>query len=286
MNIVIETITPAIAEAMLNCNKSNRRLRAGVVEKYASDMIDGRWTNCPEPISFYADGDLGDGQHRLWAIIESRTTQTFAIARGLTREDGLNLNTGLGRSIIDNARISGADTSLSPALISAARAIAFGNTNLGRAVSNSELLEIVERHRDAASFAVSTVRRKHGLCGAVVLGSVGRAYLCEPDTDRLRRFCDVLGSGFYEGDSETAAVTLRNYLTTKGAPASSSALWRDTFLKCQNAIAYFMRGKKLMTIKAVSDEVYPLATAKAARAVRAGKAKAAVVRTQSAHLSA
>jgi hypothetical protein len=275
MHIVIETITPKVAEAWLNANKSNRKLRDGIVEKYANDMKRGGWTNCPEPISFYADGDLADGQHRLWAIVESGTSQTFPVARGLSREDGLNLNTGAVRNVIDNARISKTDANLSPSLISAARAIEHGTVSIGRVLSNSEILAMVERQREAAAFAASTVKRKQLLCGAVVLGAVGRAYLHEPDTDRLRRFCDVLATGFYEGDGETAAVTLRNYLLSKGATASSSALWKDTFLKCQNATFYFMRSKKLMNIKAVSDEAYPLAKVKAARATRMGKAAAA-----------
>jgi hypothetical protein len=262
MNIIVETITPTIAEAWLNANKSNRKMRDGVAEKYADDMRSGRWTVCPEPISFYVDGDLADGQHRLWAIVDSNTIQTFPVARGLLRIDGLNLNTGLGRSVVDNARISGTDTGLSFTLIAAAKAIEFGTIALNRTVSNSETLEVVNRHREAASFAASAVRRRQLLCGAVVMGAVGRAYVHETDHARLQRFCDVLGTGFYEGQDETAAITLRNYLLTKGAVASSTALWRDTFLKCQNAVHYFMRSKKLMTIKSVSEDMYPLTKAK------------------------
>lgn len=271
MQITIETVTPKLAEAWLSANKSNRNMRSGVAEKYASDMSAGMWTECPEPISFYLDGDLADGQHRLWAIIESGTTQQFPVARGLPREAGLNINTGLTRSLVDNARISGTGgEALSPAVISAARAIEFGAPTAGRSLSNSEVLAMVEKHIAPATFAASTVKRRQLLCGAVVLGAVGRAFLHEPDTARLQRFCDVLGTGFYDGDRETAAVTLRNYLLSKGATASSSALWRDTFLKCQNAIWYFMREKKLTAIKAVAEEVYPLAKAKKASARRAG----------------
>lgn len=259
MNIVLETVTPKLAEAWINANKSNRKLREGLVEKYTCDMRAGKWTQCPEPISFYADGDLADGQHRLFAIIESDTTQEFPIARGLSREAGLNINTGAGRTLIDNARISGADTSLSPTLIAAAKAIEFGSLQwTGKGISNAETLSVVERHRAAAHFAATHVKRKQLLCGATVLGAVGRAWYVEPDKNRIVRFCEVLGSGFYEGDAETAAVTLRNYLLAKGSTASSSGLWHDTFLKAQNALSYFMRGKKLTTIKSVAEEIYPL----------------------------
>ena len=126
MHITVEDIGPKKAEAWLNTNKSNRRMRDGVAERYAEDMRGGRWTACPEHISFYQDGDLADGQHRLWAIVDSGCTVEFPVARGLSRADGLNINTGLARNVIDNARISGADDGLSRTLISAANAIHHG----------------------------------------------------------------------------------------------------------------------------------------------------------------
>jgi len=258
MIITVESVGPKAAEAWLNANKSNRRLRDGIVEKYAADMKSGRWTSCPEPISFYDDGDVADGQHRLFAIIESDTEQIFPICRGLKRVDGLNLNTGLSRTLVDNARISKTDDGLSKALISTARAIEFGTISVGRTVSNGETLAIVAKHREAAAFACSEVRRKSLLCGTVVTGAVGRAYAAGVDHDKLRRFCDVLGCGLYNGDNETPAIAIRNYLLEKGAVLSSSGLWVDTFMKVQNAIRYFVDGRKLTVIKGVSEEAYPL----------------------------
>lgn len=120
-SIPIERVTPKKATEWLNANTSNRKLRDGVVEKYAEDMRHGRWTRCTAPICFYEDGDVADGQHRLWAIIESDTTQEFAVLRGLSRADGLNIDTGLNRSLVDNARISGADKDLSNAALTGAR---------------------------------------------------------------------------------------------------------------------------------------------------------------------
>lgn len=257
MEITKENVTPTKAERWLNVNKANRRMREGIAEKYADDMRNGRWTSCPEPISFFDDGDLADGQHRLWAIVESGVSVEFPIARGLTRNDGLNLNTGLGRTLVDNARISGTDTNLSVALVSTARAMAVGGPQSNGA-SNAAKLALVELYREPCQFACTYVKRVRGLCGATVMAAVARAHTHETDHARLQRFCDVLATGFYTDEGETAAVALRNYLLTKGAIAQSSALWRDTFFKCQNAISYFMRNKRLAVIKVVSDEPYPL----------------------------
>lgn len=258
MNVTIQDVTPQMAEVWLNQNKSNRALRPGIVEKYAADMVAGKWTQTIDPIGFYKDGDVCNGQHRLFALVESDTTQKFIVVHGIDRAAGLNIDTGFLRTLIDNARISGSDDGLSPALITAARAIALGNTQGTKSDSYTQKLAMVNEYREAAAFAASNVRRTRYLCGGAVLGAVGRAWLVEADKDRLARFCDVLASGLHENDGETPATALRNYLLKEQGIASTSTMWRDTFLKAMNAVYYFMRAKKLTVLKAVADEAYPL----------------------------
>lgn len=270
MQICIENITPKRAEVFLNRNKSNRRLREGVVEKYAEDMKQGRWTNCPVPISFYEDGDVADGQHRLWAIVESQCAQKFPVMRGLSRADGLNIDTGRPRTVVDNARISGKDDDLSNQLISYAFAIELGQRVNGSR-SPSMVIEVVAKHRESAQFAIACGPVGRNIRNAAVMGAIARAWYTHrrspSEVDRLKRFCDVLGRGFAEGAHESAAVSLRNYLLAKpgGLVATSQSQWRDTFLKTMNAISYFMRGKELTVIKAVKEEVYPLPSGKAGK---------------------
>lgn len=263
MEISIETVTPRKAEQWLNANTSNRKMREGVAERYAEDMRTGRWTACPTPISFYDDGQLADGQHRLWAIVDSGAVIKFPVARGLQRSDGLNIDTGLGRSLVDNARISESDNDLTNELIAVCRSIydgAHSNMVIGggaRQRSNAERLAIVMQHKEAGQWACANGPRGKLLRNAILMGAIGRAWYVEADKDRLRRFSDVVTSGLYDGDGETAAVALRNYFLMKPA-LNSAARWRDTFLKTQNAVHYFMRGKRLTVIKAVQDEAYPL----------------------------
>lgn len=257
-SIPIERINPKQAERYLNSNRSNRRLRSGLVEKYADDMRNGRWTRCPMPICFYQDGDIADGQHRLWAIIESGTTQEFAVVYGLRREDGLNIDTGMPRTLVDNADISGADKHLSNELISVCRAIAEGERH-GKALSNSTRLAMVTEHREAAQWAITNGPRGRGLRNAILLAAVARAWYRESDHARLRRFSEVVSTGFADDKNESGAIALRNYIQAKGAATSGSpATWRDAFLKAQNCIAYFMRRQPLTVVKKVSEEAYPI----------------------------
>lgn len=261
MQLTVETVTPKKAQQYLNRNKSNRTLRAGVVERYSEDMRNEAWTICTAPIVFYDNGDIADGQHRLWAIIESKKSQEFFIMRDLPKEAGLNIDTGLGRSLVDAAKISGIDEGLTHTLISTCRAYHFGHRNKigikGRSASNSEKLEWVAMYREPCEWAIH-----HGPVGkfvrnSIVLGAIARAVTYEKDPERLARFSDVLTKGFAVAEDESSAVAIRNYLLKLGQSASTDALWRDTFMKVQNAIWYFMRKKPLFVIKAQTDERYP-----------------------------
>jgi hypothetical protein len=253
---IYEVITPAKAEHWLNSNKSNRKLRPGIVEKYARDMREGNWTTCTVPISFYEDGDLADGQHRLWAIIESNCAQRFLVVHGLDRKAGLNIDMGFTRTLVDNADIAGVDHGLTTTLISLCRGIEQGD-RATKYLTNADKLAFVDKHREAALWV-----RKYGGQGrmfnnAIINGAIARAWYYEGDKERLQHFGAVLSKGFADGDADAAAIALRNYLMTRPASIVGTN-WRDNFLKVQNAVWHFMRKKRLMVIKSITDERYPL----------------------------
>lgn len=268
ITIEIVDVTPAMAEQWLGANKTNRKLREGVSERYAQDMTNGAWTQCTSPIAFYADGELADGQHRLWAVVESGKTVKFPVARGLSRDDGLNIDMGLNRTLVDNARIAGVTgATLSNTLIGVVRAMETGG--LGKnAFTNAQVLELVAKHQEAALWAIHNGPRKQGMRNACILAALGRAYAYETDLVRLQRFGAVLDTGFANGDEDTAAVALRNYLLEKGGPNFRGPQWHDTFKKVQNAIRYFMLRKRLTVIRSMAEEVYPMVESPTPRTIR------------------
>jgi hypothetical protein len=254
----VEEVTPAIAERWINQNVSNRSLRPGLVEKYADDMRTGRWTQCAMPISFYDTGEIADGQHRLYAISESQTTQLFVVIRGLTKPDGLNIDTGANRGLVDNAKISGAHSALSHVLIAACRAIANGKRQPDLNSNSRKLDEVIE-HQEAARWAIAAMGTRKGLVNAITLSAVARAWYHEADKDRLAEFCKALTSGFTNGTQDSGAVALRNYFLENGYGVMSTGPgWVDTFRRAQNAIYYFMRRRQLKVVKSITTEMYPL----------------------------
>lgn len=250
-----ELITPKKAEQYLKLNTNNRALRSGVAEKYAADMRDGQWLENPQPIMFYEDGSLADGQHRLWAVIESDVPTRFYVIRGASKKIALNIDTGLGRGLLDNAKIAGGAEHMNHTSIGASSFIHYG-THYGKPLSNAQRLELVRKYQEPISWALAHMSKKRYVSTAVVMAAVGRAYMHEKDLERLAEFCDILGSGMPKGPEDQAAVAIRNYILEIGSRIARDR--RDVFLKTMNAIKYFMRRKPLTVIKGQKEEAYPL----------------------------
>lgn len=97
----IELITPSKAEEYLAANKTNRPLNKKRVEYYAAQMENGEWKFNGQSISFLADGTLGDGQHRLAAIIKSGKEQLMNVVRGIDAKAFATYDVGATRSASD-----------------------------------------------------------------------------------------------------------------------------------------------------------------------------------------
>jgi hypothetical protein len=67
-------ITPQMAEELLKRNAKNRKVVHAQVLYYAGQMQRADWIKTGQPLIFDTEGDLDDGQHRLWAGYLSLTT--------------------------------------------------------------------------------------------------------------------------------------------------------------------------------------------------------------------
>jgi hypothetical protein len=107
-SVVVEEIDPEQAMEYLSKMPTNRSLSQGRVNQMARAMMVGDWHEDEgSPIRFDKEGNLLDGQHRLWAIVESKTTWMFHIKRGLDPEVLWVLDTGRPRSLIDMLKMRG-----------------------------------------------------------------------------------------------------------------------------------------------------------------------------------
>lgn len=107
MNITVENITPVRAKELLESNVNNRRLRAQWVHDYEREMTEGRWQFNAAPILIDTEGRILDGQHRLSAIIASKTTQKFVVVTGLDPATFSTIDIGHKRRASDAVQVSG-----------------------------------------------------------------------------------------------------------------------------------------------------------------------------------
>ncbi len=79
-----ERIDPDTAKTWLDeHNQRNRPVSKAHVRLLAADLAAGRWRTTHQGIAFDRDGQLVDGQHRLWAIVESGVSAVLQVTRGV-----------------------------------------------------------------------------------------------------------------------------------------------------------------------------------------------------------
>lgn len=72
-----------MATTLLEHNKLNRPLRQRHVERIAAQIIGGHWKFNGDTIKLASSGDVLDGQHRLWAVIEAKLPIETIVVRDI-----------------------------------------------------------------------------------------------------------------------------------------------------------------------------------------------------------
>lgn len=149
----IEWIDPTIAKLYLTKNNNNRPKKDHLVELYARLMKEGLWTISNDAITFNVKGELTNGQHRLFAVIKSGTTQIFNVMRNLPEESTLNMDNGSSRTAGDVMKLNGVSDAVKVAAV-IRRGLSLANkatidSNMGggykQRYSNSEYLTEYEK---------------------------------------------------------------------------------------------------------------------------------------------
>ena len=239
----IETITPEIAADYLSRNNRNRKIRQGVVKRYAADIKNGNWQLSPQGISFYESGNLADGQHRLMAIIEAGIPVdmyvTYDVPEVCTIQDR-----GAARSTADVLKIDGlASSAASCAGVSLANFIfkQAGKASVSEGILTKFICENEETICDALSIANVKVNGNQLTRIAPVSAAVFCALSCGLSKDDLFHFTKVVNSGFYKTVDEQSAIVLRNFLI-QNYTGDNSGERRFAFTVATNAIKDFANG--------------------------------------------
>jgi hypothetical protein len=270
-------ITPSMAEAALARNAGNREPVLSQVKKNALDMEADNWKPTGETIVFNQEGDLNDGQHRLWAGYLSETTfRSFVVVSAPVEENLFAYyDCGKGRSAYDalhTAGMNGLGKVIARAITELA--IRYDHDALGpvksvrfRPIDQREVLDYAQTHDEfvrAAHLmfgtypdAVRVIGSKH--VAAFFAWLVVRAY----DEAALERFCKPLGSGanLTEDDPILAArekLMLPTEDRTKLPSRTRLALLNKAFNMSVNGQKFGRtRGGRVAALSLSFDEPFP-----------------------------
>lgn len=106
--VVLETVTPAMAAKWLQTMVNNRTLSQAKAIEYAIAIDDSRWVVNGETLKFDAEGRLFDGQHRLQGCVLADKPFKSYVAYGISDDDAFStVDVGKNRTHGDVFSIAG-----------------------------------------------------------------------------------------------------------------------------------------------------------------------------------
>lgn len=245
-----EDVNPKIAERWLDTNHDNRSISNRRVEQYAKVMRDGGWHLNGETIKFDTSGNLIDGQHRLWAVMQSAITVRMSVARNVAPEANKTIDRGRPRSIAEAFRREG--TIPEPkrvAMWTSATYVLLVNSTKQNSVEETE--QYYKDNKDHVDAMLAILPEK----GAFKLAIVGAAlvYARPKHPVQIDQFARQLVSGV-DLTLDSPVYVLRELLITSVGKRSSGSLSRQYGIKVLRAVQAHLRGQTIDARKLYATE--------------------------------
>lgn len=227
--------TPAVAEYIIaNLNTRNRAVTKSKVKEYTQAVKRGEFQVTSQSVAFCEDGTLGNGQHRMLAVIEAGMPAEFYTTFGdkvsaFAVMDALKPRTGP-----DALHIAGRKNAL--ILAAAARLISVIESN-SRTLTNQQILDIVDKHEglEDATFPARRLITKFKCAGAAP--TVAMYLIATKSAYHARRddFVDSLISG-NNLSKNAPLLKLRDGLFTKSITAQYHRQEDKSYVLCATII--------------------------------------------------
>ena len=255
-----EFITPDIAQEYLNTSIGNRKLRPILVKSYADQIKQGKFKETHQGIAFDENGRLMDGHHRLSAIVIAGMGIWIDVARGVSRNDVIDVDTGSKRTfdeaLVFSGKYSDKPSYISKTVISSVRTLIAYEVPLfkGHQVPYEDLLLFMAAiDPEIESLYKATDQKLNANIGGAALA----ALLSGEKPENLKLFFDVFNKGNPSDDTKNNTIVFnwRNAILAARAkrnPFSKSALYSGT----QWAIYHFCRGDNVKIIRPMASGAY------------------------------
>lgn len=158
------TLTPALANVLIDHNAGNRPIRLAKLSQYEDDIRQGRWQLNGETIIISKEGLMNNGQHRSHAVIETETAIPVLFVFGVERDSRKTVDTGANRGPHDQLSADGYAQPTTMAAV--ARFVLSFERNEGKGFANLNRIsgqDVYERAKsDEDINLVSNYPYKHG----------------------------------------------------------------------------------------------------------------------------
>lgn len=242
-------VVPPLAAQWLERNPNNRPVSISTVQTYAADMRLGRWKLNGATIVFNRRGDLIDGQHRLWAVLEADCTVEMLVVEGVDDEAKLTLDGGRPRRPADRLWMFGR--------VERARTVAASLVLINRVVerrmtkaSTHELWEQYGCYRSSFDWALSAVTASYALL-APVYAALVFAHRALPS--HAASFAGELQARDDQPKSPAAALLRDHFLQHRAVGTVEQRI--AMFLKTLRSVQAFTRGERLSKLYASEETV-------------------------------
>jgi len=269
-----EVITPDMAVVMLeNRLDGQRKIREVSVSKYAEEMRLGKWTLSPDAITLI-NGKLGNGRHRLSAIIQSGISQKFLVLRASDEHIIDNVDSGMGRSVADVLMMdgllrSGDLASMSRLVLQYDKGMLtrFGQTprieqkkesgdRTWKTLTRNDIVSFARKNADflvkTAQF-VGALEKRHKILGR----SMGGALIVLAERKHPNKGQEFIEKVYSGGTPDDAAYDMREKLIQNSVSKSRSINKSYLFGLLIKSFNHYCRGTRVGVLKIVDREPYP-----------------------------
>lgn len=255
-----ETLTADDARLLLAGNVNNRRVSQPAVEKLAREMAERRWVPTSDAIDITPDDRLGNGQHRMLALIRANEITPglrvrFAVNRNATDEQIDRTDQGQPRSSGQALGIRGVlnANTVAAAARHVLRYEGFpGHIWSGLAdVSKSHVVDFVLKHQDQVSLLDPTMAKRTRLNPSTFLALQWLVLRHSRRPDLWAEFADgiVEGAGLQTGD---ARLTLRNRGNAPSDVWGGGQARVGVYIKAWNG---YVQGRQVKLLRFTRDEL-------------------------------
>jgi hypothetical protein len=237
-------VTPTMAAKWLEANVHNRKISQEVVDRYTREMKAGSWHLNHQGIAFNCEGTLIDGQHRLWAVIESGCTIPMLVMEGLPLESQLTIDCNFARDLAARLSLTDKYGTVSKDAGAVLLRLVRG-CKTGKKLGTTEEEALYAKHHKAVEFALGVFPRKRNRVTTIAAKAViARAFYSPYDNEEIARFAEIMVTGEAKAKKDQSVLRMVESLQ-RGRKGGAPFNTYETYDRVQRYLQAWLNGRTL-----------------------------------------